>query len=501
MIGGRSIAVATFAAIAVGAAAARGLLDPSRLQGLTAAACIALGLFAGGAAALLTRVMRRGAGRELPPIVQRGLLVAAFGCLGTAAFSNAGIARVVGLPEALAKPSKSAFCPPPKIEEAKPAAAPVQAAAEPAGCSLVKRAYALGYAKSLGSCAPRALEVAAEEAPIKPIAPCERRKLDEPYLHFAARKLAGLDLEDADPIGAVEHRVDDFRTRFDHLDVLVGRLLHAVQGSGHAAHHVWIAMPDPRPSSGSLLSRTKCDERYADLPVWPSWDGVPRAESALVEHVLGQLLFATRFGKPPASCRDVSVHWDAPADACARLIADPIAFLDDQGALASVRDVLDRRQRQIEVRALADQLHERMVVPDPPAPGVVVSLQCLAVDPSSAGKVTTTLIDVDGAPIEVREVRVPSVITAGAGPIDVYAAMSSLLAGGTIAAAKPAAPVALDAGYLLTQLDGLEDADPFLGARWPLERGDLIDVYPFHRHLNGFVEAFRRRYRAQRGRL
>src|SRR5262249_38171530 len=160
-------------------------------------------------------------------------------------------------------------------------------------------------------------------------------QIGEPYLHFAWRRLAGLDLAGADPVGAIARRVDAIDTRAHHLDLLIARTLDAIAGKPHAAHHLWIDLPDPRPAP-PLVSRTRCDQRYVDLAVWPKWDGAP--PGAVVEHVLGQLLFATRFGPPPASCREVTVHWGAPPDACARLVADPTGFLADAGALDSVRD-------------------------------------------------------------------------------------------------------------------------------------------------------------------
>jgi hypothetical protein len=258
---------------------------------------------------------------------------------------------------------------------------------------------------------------------------------------------------------------------------------------------VWINLPDPRGAREWLtLEPPRCDERYEDLETWPALD----EPSALVEHVIGQLLFSTSFGKAPASCRDATIHWGAPADACTR-------GFDDE-TLAAVRSVLDRRRRQLEARALADELGEKTTIAEPPAPGAVVSLQCFVVDPGGTGRVAATVTEIDGEAIEIREVRVPSVRVDGAGPIEVYGALASLLASGAYAGpadrVTSGAPVELAGDdYLLTRLDALQDADPFLGASSPLERDDLLEVYPFHRHLLGFVDAFRRRYQAQRGRL
>jgi hypothetical protein len=53
----------------------------------------------------------------------------------------------------------------------------------------------------------------------------------------------------------------------------------------------------------------------------------------------------------------------------------------------------------------------------------------------------------------------------------------------------------------LAYLDAALEASPFDGARWPLERPELVAIYPFETHLHAFVEDFRRVYLAQRGRL
>jgi hypothetical protein len=178
--------------------------------------------------------------------------------------------------------------------------------------------------------------------------------------------------------------------------------------------------------------------------------------------------------------------------------------------------VLDRRRRQLEIGALARALGRQPPVA-PPAAGAIVSLACFVIDPPAgraAGDATGTTIAVDGDAISLREIHVPAVRTGGDGPIDVYAELALLLAGrgGDLAAAvrsagppgSPGSPESIDlAGddFLLARLDPLIDADPFRGARAPLGRPELIEVYPFEHHLHGFIDGFRRRYLSQRGRL
>ncbi|HUJ61072.1 MAG TPA: hypothetical protein VLX92_21360, partial [Kofleriaceae bacterium] len=210
---------------------------------------------------------------------------------------------------------------------------------------------------------------------------------------------------------------------------------------------------------------------------------------------------AARFGTT-ASCNDYPIHWDAPHDACARLAADPAGFLDAHHALGSVRAVLDRRRRQLELIALARALGRTPPAP-PPEVSAVVSLACLEVGGAAAGPSGRT-VTIDGDPVSLRELHVADVRPTGDGPIDVYRALAALLGGADPALAPPNALAPADlAGddFPLARLDQLVDADPFRGARWPLDHPELIAVFPFERHLHAFVDAFRRRYLAQRGRL
>jgi hypothetical protein len=409
----------------------------------------------------------------------------------------------------MAEPSTGEFCRPPKPPE--PDAEPTPAApVEIPGCALVKRAYALGYAKTLGTCAPREAPVQVKAA-IAAQEPCQLRQLDEPYLHWMYRRMSGTGdaITTANPIDAVGHAVDETRTQLDHLDALLGAQRHAVTGTPHAHHVVFVTLPDPVQQSwlADLLTPPHCDARYAELPLWPPAGSSP---SLLVEHVIGQLLFAARFGTT-ASCRDYAIVWGAPADACARLAADPAGFLDAQELLEPVREVLDRRRRKLELRELDAKLDRKSPPPPPPAK-TLVSFACFAIDPAAAAPaVTGRDVVLDGEPISLREVRVRAVATTGSGVIELYRQLATLLGGEDAgpavvdAGARPEPPPApadlAGADFVLTRLDRLHGADPFAGATWPLDRGDLVEVYPFQRHLRTYIDAFRRRYRAQRGRL
>jgi hypothetical protein len=523
MIGLKTIAAIVVTAALVAAAAARGVLGADHLVHLSQTACFVIGLVASLALGLVAAAWRpevasasavaiedrepvlvaTAKARELPGSVQRLLLLAGFACLALVALGNHAVARLVGLPKAWSEPSPSQYCmPKPPVEKAAPVAAPPEV--EQPGCALVRRAYKLGYAKSLGACAPKTAAVALDEPVTHEPEVCRRRQLDEPYLHYAWRRVSGAAsaTTSVDPFSAASHRADEIGTHVGYLDDLLADIRHAITGTPHAAHHIWVNLPDPHPSRWRehFTGEPRCSTRFANLPLWPEHADA----SHLFEHVLGQLLFATRFGST-ASCNDYTIHWSAPLDACTRLAADPAAFLAGDGA-ASIHAVLDRRRRAIAVRDLAGALGKQAAAP-PAQAQTIASLACFIIDPAApphpvaAGR----LVTVEGEQLSLREIRVPALRTAGDGPIDVYLSLAALLGGADTSIVEKAAPLApeevLPDDFPLTRLDPLLDADPFRGARWPLDHPELVSVYPFEHHLHAFIDTFRRRYLSQRGRL
>jgi hypothetical protein len=546
-IGVKSVAAVALAAILIAIGGARGALDLDALGHLSAGASFLIGLLASLTVALAGVGWRFGARsrtaiavvdrglailddaraaggsgsaaprpRELPATVQRLLLLAGLAAVMVGTVGNHGAARIAQLPEDVATPAPSEYCLPEPAASAEPGpVAPPPPPEDQPGCALVKRAFQLGYAKSLGTCAPKQAAPVAV-SPVTGREVCTRRQLDEPYLHYGFRRVAEAVTAavSVDPAGVARHRVAELQTHLAHLEGPLGHVRHAITGSPHAAHHVWITLPDPHPGSlaDHFLGEERCAQRFAELPLWPAWRAGD--EARLVEHVLGQLLFANRFGTT-ASCTDYVIHWDAAPDTCQRITSDPLAALDRGGALASVRAVLDRRVRQLELVALAEALGRPPPL-IPPAAAAIVSLSCFVVDPAvasgagGAGGATGTTVAIDGDAIGVREIRVPAVRTGDSGPIDVYAALADLLggrdrsvAGAAAAAAAPAPePVELAGDdFLLARLDPLLDGDLFRGARAPLSRPELVEIYPFQHHLHGFIDGFRRRYLVQRGRL
>lgn len=523
MIGVKSIAAVALAAIAIGFGVSR--LDGDELAALSADAGFAIGLFASVAAALVTLGWRPDRPSrvalvprppwlehttklyELPSITQRALIAVVFVVIGLSTFDNVATARIASVPASLVEPSRAEYCQPQRAEALRaPEAKPEPIVVDQAGCALVKRAFELGYKKDLGSCAPKVVKIESPRIQ-REREVCTKRQPDEPFLHYTARRIVET-ASDASPVDSTSRWIDELGTRARHVEDLLADIRHSVTGTPHASHHVWVNLPDPRPRSTleRLTGHEPCTSHFAELALWPRWTS-ETSPSSVFEHVFGQLLFATRFGTP-VSCSDYTIHWDAPADVCTQLAADPIAFLDDAGALGPMRDVIDRRKRQLALRSIAAELGHPPTLPPPPDARFVVSTACFVVgvgDVRASGRE----LELDGEKFSMREVRAPAIRATGAGPIDVYTALALLLGGAPHAGpAIPRDRVAIEppgtldnTSFPLLRLEPLVDADPFTGQRAALDRAELLDVFPLEQHLFGFVDAFRRAYLPQRGRL
>jgi len=444
--------------------------------------------------------------RDLPPAVQRAILILVCLLIGLIAFNNRTVALIKGLPERI-RVGSAQFCDEPDQEE-KPRGPEAQ------GCELVRRAYLLGYAKSLGPCEPEVGEESEQ--------PCKLRQRDEPYLHYAWRLLVDrtrpvLDQFSPTALGKFKDR---FGTQLDHLGTLYDVLRQSIANMPRASHHLWTNLPNPRKGVWGRIKNT-VEPSHCLAQTTPAADrwsmsaGAPTA-SELLERVFGQLLFDPRYKPIVGVCREYTIHWDAPPDACSRLASHPREFLADTDALAPVLQVLGRRRRELELEKL------RELFDDAPASGEgevrvpekVVSFQCFIEDPDGEGKATGHPFTLDSQRFLASEVLFKYTDQDRRLPVELAHRLASLLARGFyygrhLSRASPTQheeDISLDellAGgdFLLAKLEYLRDADLFLAPEAVGERTDLYEVYPYHLHLRSFVEVFRRQYKQQRDRL
>ncbi len=548
MLGAKTITSLVFVGLTVALSAVAGLFELDRLSHLTLEACLIAGLFASVGGIVVGRFwrvdrpsrgyigVRRGAPRDsettlarlsrnrlvvgsdpevtprdMPAMVQRASYALIFLCLGLTAFTNRATELLTRVPDQVADLSLSSYC---TEQRASETATPVPRLVETPGCALVLRAYRLGYTKKLGTCAPK--EVAAEAKNKREV--CTARRPDEPLLHYAWRVL-GDEVDSArasDPTGSLRASLRDFELQLGYLRPLLENQAHAVGSSPRSSHHVWTNLPDPRPTSwvGRTLTPESCTSRFSDFPVRVTWKDAANPTAAVLDHALGQLLFSPRFGPTVGYCREYTVHWGAPADACQRLAADPAAFLDSAGALRAVRDVIGRHRSLRDLRDLTSDLGRKQVAGPLMELQRVVSFNCFMIDPAGKNTVSNRKVSLGGAALALREIRGPAFDATGAGQVETYMRIAALLTGGTryagpmterpIQRARNAPPAPTDlAGddYRLTKLEMLRESDPFVGAAWPLGVDNLTEVYPFHVHIQHFSDVFRRTYKRQRGRL
>jgi len=436
---------------------------------------------------------------DFPPIVQRAIYVAVFLGIAIVAVTNRAVALLREQPRAATADRE--YCAEPRPPEPE--------TRTPAGCKLVIRAYQLGYAKTLGSCAPRAAEQKIEDV-------CRKRQRDEPYLHYAWRLLEDRVGDGAGGPGSRGSRnpqpglLDRLGPQLDHLGVLAASTVDAVAMRSRSSHHLFTNLPDPRPALGERVAAALehgCGARLAQLTHFPRVEDTALGRSKLLEHVIDQLLFNPAYKPVVAQCGELVIHWGAPADTCAALVARPRELLDANGALDPVVELIAWRRRKIEL----SRLH--LAEADAAAADRIVSFQCLMFGDTDE-PVAEHAAMVGGETLRVRDTRMRPLGADGASQIRLYKRLASLFAEGfsygpltsnESITTRPDDTAMLaafrDPGFLLAKLDLLRDADLFVGNTWLAERGELLEVYPYHLHLQNFIEVFRRQYRLHRGRL
>jgi hypothetical protein len=533
-VGTKTLATLTLLGAAGAGAAAVGVLDPRRLLGEGEAALFGCGAFAALVGALAYRlfglsepsrqavrvsagpalweaeptILQAGAGRagtfritladdtdgafELGRRAQRAICTAVALLLALACSDRRTVGHLKEFVASSTGAGGSQVCPPPGAGEAPPVS-PAEVSA--IGCALVQRAYTLGYASSLGDCAPKA------PAPVpRPV--CTLRQADEPSLHYAWRLWSGFTdgMRRAAGAGDLRGAYRAFQKRADHLPALAQAEEQVLRSAPRASIHLWTNLPDP---GDATFGRAGCEERYRRLPhrLAPGSDG--NRGGRLLEHLLGQLLYEERYEPAAGSCRELHLHFGAAPDVCARLAKDPAAVLAESGALADVRALLARRRVQAELAALAGEK-------EPGDASAYLGFYCYVA--GAAAERTHTPFTLDGEPLVLEELHAPATADP-AGELRAYDAVARLLARGfgygallSEAGLTRESQAGLDAllggdDLLLTRLYGLAVVDLYLDDAGIARRADLLEVYPYERHLKNFVAMFRRQYRREKGRL
>ncbi|MEO0459754.1 MAG: hypothetical protein AAF219_02835 [Myxococcota bacterium] len=454
--------------------------------------------FIGSARFRIAIGLSQGDAFDFPGWVHRSIYVAVFFALGLGTLDSRGLELLRRFPERLATVGGRVCDDSSGVRKTKKE--------EKLGCALVERAFALGYADSLGDCA---------EEEVEEIELCTLRQPDEPLLHYAWRRLEefGAAVEQYTEVEQRARMRERFEKRAAHIEPLLEQRRDVLATAPRASHHIFTNLPHPRGRFGEnrdvLGGSLSCVDRYRRLPHRPPTGKEGSANpSQVFEHIVAQLLFETRYTDAGGYCPEYTIHWEVSADACPDLANDPARFLEQAGARAQVQRVLDRYERERTLAVMrGDQTQSEIDLTR------IVSFQCY-IEGDRVGAAREDLeAQLRRTRFPVTDVRVPA-LNEGYVPADRYGYVAGMLVPdfqyGRLFSQALTSSKEDDAriaqffeyrrGYL-SRLDQLASVDLFLGDSWVLDRADLLEIYPYHVHMRNYVELFRSRYQVLRGRL
>ena len=447
---------------------------------------------------------------ELPAFAMRVLSLTLAFSLGILGFDSRTVNFMMDTPRKIANVNQ--YCPDEITVSKQKPPQPKQ------GCELVKRAYELGLVKDLGTCVDKEID--------KKMDLCTLRQRDEPALHFLARQLSSVysknkfNVSDSNFHSRMSAA---FRRQLGFFNALSGKLRNVVNSAPKASHHIFTDLKSP---DGRSMHRN-CLSKYQKLShIFSVGDDDPKANSRILEHIYGQMLFNPQYDEMAGLCQEYDIHWNSPPDSCDQLVRNPMGFLSEYGAISDVTLVLNRIEEERELMRLRVQLKSIETGQPPPLPPTasvimanllrprayptattVVSFQCLM---SSAGaasdKPRMVYFSLMGKQFQAREIKFKLERPADSLHADMYRSFAKTMVDDFhYATARSHWNVNENSfshsDYPLTQLEYLKGMDIFASNDWIQTRSDLLEVYPYYHHLYYFVELFREQYRMQRTRL
>lgn len=482
---------------------------------------------------------------ELPSVIRQLLSISIFLSFAIIALDNGEFDKLKKFPSEILQ-AEGDFCP--NNED-------VIDAPPKAGCELIIRAYKLGYAKDLGICEPKKID------PEK-LQVCQKRREDEPYLHYMSRLLlSSIDKQIAFFEDNKAKKIEDkFRLQVKELEILKDYQRYAISAAPRASHHIWTNLPYPEnkfiEQYRKYFKPSYCIEQFQNQTntVRLKKDD-ERRDSKTLEHVYGQLLFNPKSRDSVAFCKEYKIHWNSQPDTCKQFAKNPKAVLKESKVLAEVELVLNRHDIANSILSLDEKIQkiESTSVSSVTAENnksnsknkenksatntkgkivkakiaknkqqirkknELVSFQCFMQTDEKRKKNLTNNVKLDNTKFLVRTGYFPKIDNEGDSQISMYKEFSKVLENRfhysklksrsdinveqNLAESKDDAELLRAPSYLFTRLEKLKNVDIFLGNPWVLERDGLLDVYPYHVHLQNYVKSFRSEYSESRGRL
>ena len=482
---------------------------------------------------------------EFSPILQRILCIVILFNIALVTFDNSGFDKLKTLPAEF-ETSETEFCP--ENDE------DIDSASVPEGCELIIRAHKLGYAKELGICEPKKIDP--EKMKV-----CEKRRVDEPYLHYMSRLFLTSVEKQKQFIknNEIKKVQDKFELQVNNIETLRDYQAYAISAAPRASHHIWTDLPYPQhfiiQKYREYLDPNYCIERFQKQTntIAVAKDD-ERKNSKLMEHVYGQLLFNPKSPLTVGFCKEYKIHWNSDPDVCARLAEQPASVLEEEGVLSEVNLVLRRHNIANAILSLDESIREiesanektestkdkiEPVLDEKESPkkktkvdvkskiakskqqmrrkNELVSFQCFMQASMTNQKSSRNTFSFKNTDFTVTTRYFPVIENYGESQISMYNELSKALEGrfhysqltsrsdvkieGVSSDASDKQQYLEEPSYLFARLDILKNVDIFLGNSWVLERQDLLDVYPYHVHLKNYVNTFRAKYQERHGRL
>lgn len=479
---------------------------------------------------------------ELPSIIRQVLCIGIFVNLALITVGNGEFDKLKKYPSEILN-SKSGYCPTKEEAENAP---------PKAGCELIIRAYKLGYAKDLGICEPKKIDP-------ENLKVCEKRREDEPYIHYMTRLLIKtykntVAFFEDDKAKKIE---DKFRLQLKELEVLKDYQRHAISAAPRASHHIWTNLLYPESvfveNYRKYFKPSYCIEQFQNQTNTVRLEeNDKRKDSKILEHVYGQLLFNPKSRNTVGFCKEYKIHWNSEPNTCKKLAKNPKDVLRETKILSEVELVLKRHDIANDILSLEEKIkkiegnpkeeknsksdssiknkrsgkkYKNKIVKGKISKdkeqirrkNELVSFQCFMQTEKSGKRNKKRRVKLNGTKFLVRTRYFPKIESKGDSQISMYKEFSKLLENrfhyskltsrsdinieAEIGVSYGEDRILEDPSYLFTRLERLKNVDIFLGNKWILERDDLLDIYPYHVHLQNYVKSFRSEYKGSRGRL